>query len=75
MPVASGAVGLGKSMGGYWAMTHIKRISRPAIAASMCDNISSDFQARLCFVLEFLTGFIFPIIESTFQGKYPSTAE
>lgn len=56
-------------------MTHIKRISRPAIAASMCDNISSDFQARLCFVLEFLTGFIFPIIESTFQGKYPSTAE
>ncbi len=55
-------------------MAHMKSITRPVMAASMCDDIRSDFQARLCFVLEFLTGFIFPIIEASLQGKYPSNS-
>jgi len=52
----------------------MKSITRPTMAASMCDDINSDFQAQLCFLLEVLTGFIFPIIEPSLQAKYPSNS-
>ena len=53
-------------------MHHIQRISRPpAKAQDICDNIQSDYQAMMCFLLELLTAFFLPLA----QMKDPNTEE
>jgi hypothetical protein len=44
-------------------MKHTKVITRmPAKAqGGFCDNIESDYQALLCFMLQILTGFFLPL--------------
>lgn len=44
-------------------MKHTTLISRRSVrtASSFCDNIESDYQAMLCFMLQVLTGFFLPL--------------
>lgn len=45
-------------------MHHLTPISKtPSKAQSICTNIQSDFQAKLCFTLEYLTAFALPLID------------
>ncbi len=45
-------------------MNHFKPISKvPSKAQSICNDISSDFQAKLCFALEYLTLFALPVLD------------
>ena len=46
-------------------MRHVRTISlRPVQAQTgICEGIESDFQARLCFLLQFLTGFLLPFMQ------------
>ncbi len=44
-------------------MHHLKSITKtPDKAQSICTDIQSDFQAKLCFTLEYLTAFALPLI-------------
>lgn len=51
-------------------MSHLKAISRsPASAQSgVCSNITNDYQAILCFILQIMTLFVLPLA----QTKSPS---
>jgi len=47
-------------------MRHLRSIStipRKAQETGVCEGIESDFQARLCFMIQFLTSFILPWLE------------
>ncbi|HPO15874.1 MAG TPA: hypothetical protein PLI09_20700 [Candidatus Hydrogenedentes bacterium] len=54
-------------------MRHLKAVGRqPALAASMCDDVTSDFAARLCFISEVLIQFLLPMLEPIVGNKYPA---
>jgi len=46
-------------------MRHILTLTRMPVKAQtdICDNISSDFQAQLCFLYHVLVDFFVPILE------------
>lgn len=48
-------------------MRHLNPVSRLPRAASttpnICNNIGSDFQARLCFMFQILVSFFLPLAE------------
>ena len=46
-------------------MSHLKVISRPPAGAQtgVCSNITNDYQAVLCFMLQLMTMFILPLVE------------
>jgi len=55
-------------------MRHLKTISQtPSLASGVCDNVSGDLQARLCFVLEFLTGVFVPLFLPFVNAKVPGS--
>ncbi len=45
-------------------MRHVRCISmQPAKAQTgICEAVDTDFQARLCFAMEFFTSFLLPIV-------------
>lgn len=48
-------------------MRHLRPVTSLPRQASLCNNFQSDFQVRLCFIFELLTGLFLPI----FQVKNP----
>ncbi len=53
-------------------MNHLQRISRPpAKAQDICNNIQSDYQAMMCFLINLLTAFFLPLA----QLKSPNDGE
>lgn len=47
-------------------MRHLKRVSNlpaPAQTSGLCEDITTEGQAKFCFVLSFLEGFLLPVIE------------
>lgn len=53
-------------------MKHLKVVARkPVLAASLCDNVNSDFAAQLCFVSTLLVQFLLPVLQPILGNKYP----
>lgn len=55
-------------------MRHVRRISTAPVKAQsegVCEAIESDFQARLCFSIQFLTGFLLPVLQLK-DGEEPA---
>lgn len=47
-------------------MRHLKRVSNlpaPAQTSGLCEDITTEGQAKFCFVLSFLEGFLLPVME------------
>lgn len=44
-------------------LNSLTRLPRPASTPNVCTNVSSDFQARLCFLFELLVNFFLPLAE------------
>lgn len=47
-------------------MRHLRTVTRvpsPASTPGVCTNVSSDFQARLCFLFQLLVNFFLPLAE------------
>lgn len=44
-------------------LTAISRVPKAAQSVNVCSNVSSDFQARLCFLFQILTQFFLPLAE------------
>jgi hypothetical protein len=58
---------------GFDGMKHLKVVGRqPALAASMCDSVTSDFAAQLCFVSQVLIQFLLPMLQPVLSNKYPA---
>lgn len=53
-------------------MNHVRTISRMPVQAStsICDNITSEYEARLCFVYEFVLNIIKPILDILLEEKF-----
>ena len=51
-------------------MRHLKTVSkRPETAASaICNNVTNNYQALLCFMMELLTGFFLPLADTKDPG-------
>lgn len=57
-------------------MRHVQVISkRPLLAqsAGVCADTGTDFQSRLCFVIEFFTSFLLPVIQLKSGGTDTTT--
>lgn len=59
-------------------MRHLHTVSRiPSPAQTtpgVCNNVSSDFQARLCFLYQLLVNFFLPLAEVKNPGEDDTTA-
>lgn len=56
-------------------MRHIQHVTTMPAPASdgVCGGVNNDLQARLCFVLEFLTGVFVPLFLPFVNAKVPSS--
>lgn len=55
-------------------MRHIHHLTTMPAQASdgVCGGVNNDLQARLCFVLEFLTNVFVPLFQPFVNAKVPS---
>lgn len=44
-------------------MRHVRPVTALPSSAALCQNFQSDFQVRLCFIFELLTGLFLPILQ------------